>query len=107
MTPERFKEIESAIESSRNSGYGNGKGWCQECSIDGYAYELLDAYRELLKDRDDLRKALSDAATEINCAGPVAERIRVLKTHHGEQIERMERRLIEAELQTVKRYVTL
>jgi hypothetical protein len=45
-----------------------------------------------------VRRALSDAAQEINCAGPVADRIRVMKAEHGKRLEELELRALRAEL---------
>lgn len=55
--------------------------------------EVADAVPALLEEVSRLRAALGDAAREINCAGPVASRIRVLKTDHGARVGRMEARL--------------
>lgn len=37
-----------------------------------------------------LRKAIAEAASEINCAGPVAARIRVLKQEHADSLRKAE-----------------
>ena len=50
----------------------------------------LERLTRLLGHYYTVRKDLSEAAREINCRGSLAERIRVLKTHHGEQIGRLE-----------------
>ena len=42
-----------------------------------------------------LKKALADAAMEINCAGPVAHRIRVLKEEHAKHIKELKSKLAE------------
>jgi chromosome segregation ATPase len=56
-----------------------------------------DALSELVRRLTETQQALAEAATEINCAGPVAHRIRIMKREHGERVEEMERRLTEAE----------
>lgn len=52
--------------------------------------KFIDAQREqiarLEQERDEARLALADAAMEINCAGPVAHRIRVLKETHATKL---------------------
>ena len=44
-------------------------------------------FREIQRQLAEARQALSEAAQEINCAGPVAHRIRILKQEHATQIE--------------------
>lgn len=39
------------------------------------------------------KEALAEAANEINCAGPVAHRIRVMKQEHQDHIERLKKKL--------------
>jgi multidrug efflux pump subunit AcrA (membrane-fusion protein) len=43
------------------------------------------------RDSDAARHALADAAREINCAGPVAHRIRVLRQEHAQTVAQLTR----------------
>jgi hypothetical protein len=57
-------------------------GLCRACVL-----ELVATQDEALR---RLQQALADAAMELNCAGPVAHRIRVFKAETGEQIRKAE-----------------
>lgn len=46
-------------------------------------------------ERDEARLALADAAMEINCAGPVAHRIRVLKETHATKLAARDARVVQ------------
>lgn len=53
------------------------------------------AIPELLAEIESLRIQLWDAATEINCAGPIAHRIRMLRKQHNERIAEMKAEILE------------
>ena len=52
----------------------------------------------ILAELDALRASLAEAAREINAAGPVAQRIRLLKQTHAEELDEMRRRRDEPSL---------
>jgi hypothetical protein len=58
--------------------------------IKDYASARLDPAEQTIA---ELRQQLSEAAMEINCAGPVAHRIRVLKAEWQARVERLEKEL--------------
>lgn len=51
---------------------------------------LQDRTEQAEAERERLGHALTDAALEIHCAGPVSERIRVLKKEWSEHIQKLE-----------------
>jgi predicted nuclease with TOPRIM domain len=48
-------------------------------------------YHELLRENESLRTQLTEAAREINCAGLVAHRIRVMKQEHQMEVADLQR----------------
>lgn len=58
--------------------------------------QLKAANVGLVAELSRVQTALAEAAREINCAGPVAHRIRVLKQEWSEHIDRLEAELAEA-----------
>jgi hypothetical protein len=55
------------------------------------AEQMADELLRLRERISELEQALSEAAMEINCAGPVAHRIRVLREGFREKIEQLEK----------------
>ena len=54
---------------------------------------LTQEIAELRRQLAEARIALSEAANEINCAGPVAHRIRILKKEHAEALAEAQQEL--------------
>jgi hypothetical protein len=64
---------------------------CEECQKFRERRAIIASPRIQVEERcDQLKKELAEAAREINCAGPVAHRIRVLKQEWSETIRNQE-----------------
>ena len=62
-----------------------------DCKVENCQEKLsLNQVVAMLNEHAALKQALSEAASEIHCAGPVAHRIRILKKEHGEQVAQLE-----------------
>lgn len=57
---------------------------------------LIQTVRAAWAERDKWQQANAEAAREINCAGPVAYRIRILKQEHEQEVTALREQLAEA-----------
>jgi hypothetical protein len=65
-------------------------------------HKEIDRLRIVIRDRKAERERLQaaerqlwEASQEINCAGPIAHRVRILKKEHAEQLAECERRVVD------------
>jgi DNA-binding transcriptional MerR regulator len=79
MTEERLKEIEEFMEKGGIPIFDIG--------------DLIQALRASEEENHRLKKNLSDAANEINCAGPIDHRIRILKQEFARDLNASEERV--------------
>ena len=61
-------------------------GKCPYCQVPVGRMEIHLCSGPGTDENESLRRMLSEAAREINCAGPVAHRIRILKKEHAAQL---------------------